>query len=484
MLSLTHGSSVEEHLVGSPEIRNRGYFFGWLTSSALLLGFFALGSGQPYLLPIFLTIGYSVVLFAFVRAIRIWRDIFNPLCLVLVIGFIRFSCPGFLLLSGVEPPAEIGLFFQLMRLSDGDWQWGHALALTGLLAVVLGWILVPGRWVNGKRLNFHLAGGVKYAALAGMIVGAAALLIFIRGNASLDVVMSGDFRGTTVREGTGNYLYLGYMLMASSVLLSAYLLTRNGKWISLVPVIVAALLYWVLGGRARAITPLASGLVLLWYVSREQRGWDRLAFKPVHTLLAPVSILCAVWVLHIGDLYRGGWGIRAFPESLSLSGLWGYITGSIFMELGQLHSLAGAFAIGPGVLAGLTFIGSLSWPLEKLLPVPGRSAGIFIVETLMGFDDDRRWGLNASLIGDAYLNFGLVGVAIVMVLFGMLLKLLYVKFREGILQSPVYALALLHGLQIFWASIDVWPQTLTVMAFTLFVILLGNTIFQVRSAEI
>jgi hypothetical protein len=472
-------ASIEGRLLWSHEVRDPGFFFCWFTSSAFLLGLFALWSEQSYLLPYFFAAGYTAALYAFVRAVRVWRDLFNPVCLVLAIGFVRFSCPGFLVLTGSETPGEIGLF-QQMRLSEQDWQWGHGLALTGLLAVVLGWILVPGRAVKNNWLNFHLAGAVKYAALASMVIGAAALFLFVRSNASLDVITSGEFRGTTIQVGTGKYFRLSHMLMAGSVLLSGYLLTRNRKWISLIPVVVSVLLFGVLGGRGRAVTPLAAGLLLLWYVSREQRGWKKFAFKPMYALLAPVSIFCTVWILYVGGLYRGGLGIRAFAESLSLSGLWQYVEWSIFTELGQLHSLAGAFAIGPGVLAGQTFIGNLSWPLEKFFPLPGRSSGVFIVETLVGFTGETKWGFHASLIGDAYLNFGLGGVGIVMVLFGISLKLLYVKFREGILQAPVYTLALLHGLQIFLASIEVWQQTLTVMVFMLFIILLSRTIFQLK----
>jgi hypothetical protein len=462
------------------EVRCRGYFLLWLTSSTFLFGLFIIWSEDLSLLPFFLTAGYATILIACVRTVHIWGDLFNPLCLILIIGFVRFSCPAFLLLSGAEPPEKVDRYFQLMRLSERDWQWGHALALAGVLAVVLGWILVPGRWGKGKHLNFYLAHSVKYAALAGMVVGAAALVLYVRGNTSLDVITSGEFRGMTIQVGTGKYFYLAYFLIAGSVLLSGYLLTRGYKWISLVPVIVSALLYWVLGGRSRAVTTLAASLLLLWYLGREQRGWQRLAFKAIHILLAPMSILGAVWVLHVGALYRGGLGISAFRESLSLSGLWHYVAGSIFTDLGQLHSLAAAFALGPGVLAGQTFIGNLTWPLEKFLPIPGRSAGIYITETLVGFVDDRRWGVHATLIGDAYLNFGLGGAGIVMVLFGISLKLLYVKFREGILQSAVYVLALLHGLLIFSISIEVWGQTLTVMAFTLFIFLLGRTIFQLK----
>jgi oligosaccharide repeat unit polymerase len=334
--------------------------------------------------------------------------------------------------------------------------------------------------ISGKRLNFHLARGGKYAALAGMMIGAAALVVFIKGNASLDVITTGEFRGTTIQVGTGKYFYLGYILLASSVLLCGYLLSRGYKWVSLAPVILAALLYWILGGRARAMTPLAAGLLLLWYRSREQKGWARLTLKPMYILLVPISILCVVWISYIGDLYRGGLGVRAFSDSVSLSELWRYLEWSIFMDFGQLHGLAGAFAVGPGVLAGETFIGSLTWPLPEFLPIPGKSSGIFVLETLLGFAGDEKWAVHPSLIGDAYLNFGVSGVGIVMVLFGLSLKFVYVKFREGTLQSAVYTLALMHSLQIFLTSIDMWQQTLIVITFALAVILLGKTIFQLK----
>lgn len=437
-------------------------------------------SEQTYLLPLFIVTGYTAVFFAFMRAVNIWRDLFNPLCLILLIGFVRFSCPGFLLLNGTEPSEGIGLFYQLMQLSDREWQWGHALALTGLLAVVLGWILVPGRRVDGKCLNFYLTDGAKYAAFAGMLVGFMALSVFLVSNASLEVLESGAFRETTIQVGTGKYFFMAYMMMAGSVLFSCYLIARGYKWLALVPVTITTVAYWTLGGRGRALTSVAAGLLLLWYIGRENKRWDRVTFRPKYALVVSVGILFVVWFLYVGALYRGGLGLRALPESLSLSGLWKYIEGSIFTDVGQLHSLAGAFAIGPGVLGGQTFIGALTWPLEKFLPIPGKSAGVFIVQTLVGFSDEGKWGVHASLIGDAYLNFGLAGVSIVMVVLGVLLKFVYVKFREGSLQSVVYVLALLYGLQIFLVSIEVWPQTLTVLTFTLLLMLLGKTIFQVR----
>jgi oligosaccharide repeat unit polymerase len=314
-----------------------------------------------------------------------------------------------------------------------------------------------------------------------MVVGFIALALFFLSNASLGAIASGAFRGTTIQEGTGPYFRLSYLLMAGSVLLCSYLLTKGNKWIALVPVAISMLLYWVLGGRGRALTSLAAGLLMMWYFNREQAGWPRLRFNLRYVVLGFAGLLFVVWVSFAGSLYRGGLGVQAFSEALSLSGLVDYLNNSIFIDIGQLHSLAGAVEIGPGVLGGQTFVGSLTWPLEKFFPIAARSAGVYIIETLVGFSgQEQKWGVNASLIGDAYLNFGVTGVAIVMSLFGALLKILYLKFRQGRLHAAIYALAVISALQAFVVSIEVWPQAMITLVFAFVVIFLGNTIFRLR----
>jgi hypothetical protein len=223
------------------------------------------------------------------------------------------------------------------------------------------------------------------------------------------------------------------------------------------------------------------GLILLWYSNRERQAWSKLTVRPIHFVIVPLLVLFTVLVFYVGSHYRGDPDQRALSAGLSIIGLWAYLKGAIYTELGQLHSLAGAVAIGPGVLGGHTFIGSLSWPLSAFLPIPGRSAGIFIIETLVGFADDRKWGVNATLIGDAYLNFGLLGVPLVMGIYGALLKTIYLKFRQGLLHSAIYALVTVYGMQMLWGSIEVWPQALTILCFAFAVIALGNSVFTLRA---
>ena len=465
----------------NPSLAN-GHLAIWLTCSAFLLGSITVGSGQPWLLPFFVALAYTAILITAISSVRTLRDSLNPLCLICAIAFVRHLLPGLFLLNGAEPPDEVRRFFDAMKLSEGDWRWGHALALWGLLAALVGWFLVQqSRVRNGPRkIDFHLVPGVKPAACVGMLLGFAALSVFLVSNASLDVITSGAFRGTTIQQGTGKYFFLAYLLISGSVLLSCYYLAGGQKAVALVPVASATLFYWILGGRNRAIVSLAAGLLLLWYHHRQRDGWPKVTMNYRYIFMAPAVMFSVLWVSYMGALYRGELGARAFSDGMSLQGITEYLQASIYTDLGQLHSLAGAIAIGPGILGGQTFFGALSWPLNAFIFIPGRSAGVFIVETLVGFaGEGDKWAVNASLIGDAYLNFGLWGVPAVMMLYGAILKTLYVKFRQGRLHAAIYVLVFICSLQMSWGSIEVWPQTLTILAFAWGIHFVGRNVLQI-----
>jgi len=476
-------AAVNESFSEITKIRTRGFVTVWITASALFVGLIAFSSGQSWFLSTFIPAAYLAIVLALIRTNQTWRDPFNPLCLVLVIGLVRFLIPGFLIINGAELEGEFKDLIDAMRLSDTDWQWANVLALVGMLSVVLGWLSIQIPPQPQKQLKFYVSESVKFASILGMAIGGFAIFAFIVMNASLGVIVSGGFRGTTIQVGTGKYFFLAYLLISGGILLSCYFLTHGRTRVSMVPLVITALFYWVLGGRNRAMTPIAGGLLLLWYYGREMKAWKKVTLTPKYIALAIVIPVCVVWLSYVGLLYRGesGPGLSAFSEALSISRFSQHVKQSVFSDLGQLQALAGAIAIGPGVLGGDTFIGALTWPLSKVVSLPGRSAGVFIVEELVGFGDDQpRWGFNASLIGDAYLNFGFGGVVVVTLLFGALIKLLYVKFRHGDLHCAIYTLAVLSAVQAFWVSIEVWPQALTVIGFAVSLFFLGSTIFQVK----
>ena len=226
MIRIAQGD-IDEPLFQVANVRSGGSWCVWTAALAFFVGLIAFWSEQSWLLTFFLPTAYLSILLAVIRTLHTWRDPFNPLCLVLTIGFVRFLLPGILLLIGTEPPEQVTLLFELMKLSDSDWMWGNALALLGMVATVLGWLLIQMRPRPLKRLKFSLPESVKYTSSAGMLVGGLALVAFVASNASLGVIMSGGFRGTTVQVGTGKYFFLAYLLIAGSVILSCCLLSAK-----------------------------------------------------------------------------------------------------------------------------------------------------------------------------------------------------------------------------------------------------------------
>src|SRR5438093_5770349 len=128
MLRLAPGG-IEDSFSEETKVRTRGFWCVWITAWAFFFGLITFWSGQSWFLSAFLPAAYLAIVVAFVRTIQAWRDPFNPLCLVLIIGLVRFLVPGFLILNGAEPEGEVMSLFQSMKLSDSDWEGANVLAL-------------------------------------------------------------------------------------------------------------------------------------------------------------------------------------------------------------------------------------------------------------------------------------------------------------------------------------------------------------------
>lgn len=446
-------------------------FILYLASLAVVLGFTIFSDiSLPLITGGFLLLAYTtLVLTTFVTS-QLWKDWLNPLSLLIFVGFIRFSIPGLLMLLGIEPNIAI---FQLMGLDRDVWFLGHILALMGLLGVVIGWFIpvnilkvVLCRTMAGTKRN--LSKSVYHVAILGMLFGLLSLFMFMGSNTSIgEAILTGSFRRTEIREGTGIYFYLSLVLIAGSVVSSSYLAIKGRPWwMVLLPTIVAGISFWFLGGRARSLTSLIAGLLLLWY----RQSNRKLSIKVIGIWAFLISALAIT--LFAGQLYRGGFGLAGMIEALRIQALFEYVQWAVWVDLGQLHPLAAAVSIGEGVLGGRTFW-ALLWPLSEVLNLPGKSSGVFIVQELVGFGE-RKWGFHSSLIGDAYMNFGLIGVFAVTIIFGTILKSLYWEFRRGTVNIALYVLAATYALRVFYESIDKWGETLVILTFAITIIKLGR----------
>lgn len=441
----------------------------------LLAGFFGISvlSGITWLIPVYFSLAYIILSLTLLSVTRGSRDWLNPLLLVLSAGFIRFSIPGLLASVDLDSAPEA---LAMMGLDREDWILGHALAVIGLLGVVIGWFLGCDLFATLLRrikvMNLSYSGGVPYAAILGMLVGFAALFMFVRSHASFgEAIYTGEMRGTEVQVGTGKYFHLSLMFIASSVVFSAYLDRKNSVWwITLLPTALTASCFFILGGRARTFVPVGAALLLLWY----RRDKLRVSLP----MVALTGVLLPVFAF-AGVVYRGV-GLGGVKQIFSMSTLAGYVQYAVWLDWGQLHALAGATAIGPGGLEGQTFL-TLLWPLSKFLNLPMRSAGTFLAETLFGFGE-RQWSYHAALIGDAYLNFGLNGVLVVTIIFGAIVKELYVRMRQGRMNKAIYALIIIYSIRIFFEGVEEFSEMLVVLIFAILVIKLGQ-IFNVGHRE-
>jgi oligosaccharide repeat unit polymerase len=420
---------------------------------------------------------YAIAPLALVQTIRTYRDALCPIILFALIGFIRFSIPALLMAAGAE--ADISLFRQ-MRLEENDWQKGHLLWVTTFCGLALGWTLGPWQARSDGKANLQVGLGAAAAAMLGLCIGLGALVLFVASNTSIvDAALTGGFRGTTVQEGTGKFFYLALLVIPSCLVLCNYLLGAGvPRWLALWPAFLVMAAYLVLGGRARAVTGLLGSLLILYYLRRIQGSSNRPRGLSVNVrgLLLMAFFL---WLFYAGRLYRGGAGVEAFSQSLSITAVWTDLQKAIFVDIGQLHSLAGSAKVGPGLLHGSTFVRALSWPISEFLEVKGKSTGIFIVQVLAGLGE-RRWGVHATLIGDAYVNLGVVGLAVVMPLLGLALKWLYVSFRNGSISGVMYALAVCYSTRIFFESIDKWGEFVAVICFASALLILGRSILNLR----
>jgi oligosaccharide repeat unit polymerase len=461
-------------------------FAVWSTSLSIALGLFVLAFKEVDFVTAFLTIGYGTLFAVLVRAIRSWRDLFSPITLILGASIFRYTVPH--LLYSREDLLALR-FVQSMGLTYQDFLLGHTLALTGMLGLAAGWLLVPGRVQRDQRPRSEPPRGTLVVASLGMGLGLVFFFLFVTGNVS-DVggtLTEGTFRQTEIQEGTGVARYLGLFLFSGSVLLSAYLLSRTGWpiWFALVPALIATLFYLSLGGRGRAMVPLLSALVLTPYV----RPWKSSHQRGAKALLAvAVLVPMLVGIAYLGGRYRGG-GLESVQSAFSKDAGQEYFETTFLVDVGHLHPLAAAVTLEPGALGGRKFIHALTWPLSAFVGYQGVSAGIYIVEQTTGpRDQDETFGLNPSLSGEAYLGFGLWAVPIITAIFGALIKMLYVRFRLGLLYAPIYGLAVIYAVQVFLGTIGVLDEALVVLVLSLLMIwtsrlLGGSTASSVHARE-
>lgn len=448
-------------------LRFPNLFIAWLVSVCLIFGF-AFLHGEAWAGRIFMPTAAIVVVIALVWAATSSTDWFNPLTLLLASVILRVGSPWLLMNLGPPPPG-----FSWISPAYEFWEQGVALAMFGTLAVVLGWFACSGRLRRSAATRMAslarrapLTKQVMVAAVLFTLAGLLFIGVFLLSSYSqpLEAVSSGIIRSAEGRAAdTSRYRVLGAdALVAGTSVLTAYLLIkkRARARFGLLPVAGASAVLTAFGGRVVALTPLAFGLIALWYRRRRSRMSLPHAFLAVGMVACFVMLYAPfVWA------YRFGGGLTGGVDALSASSLADYVSFSIWYEAGALHPFALASFFGPGVLEGQTFAGLGGFVTEVWLGLDAVRPGAWMVQELTR--SPEPWAIHSGLIVDLYMNVNVAAVLIGAFLFGVALRYVYSGFaahrREPIVVL-VYAIVTWWSFWIFYESITVFfPLLLTLL---------------------
>ena len=449
---------------------------------AVVFGITSFNDPTNSTMPLFFILSYSSIVLALRWSIKQYDDWFNLLALICVIGFIRFLAPAII---GQYDDPRIPLFSQ-MGIDSQDWLKAHMLGLIGLNGFLLGWMLTP-KFVNSvssylvRIISFeYRTKSLTQAASIGMATGVLFILIYVERNTASFVAAagSGEFRNLAIEtgaieEGSGYFFWAGMIAISASSILTALLL-RSGRGIltSLLPAIIVAATFWVLGGRFRALAPLIGAvLIILYHMGISAKGTRVMLISIVGVIIVLPYLLLA------GTLYRNGLGISAFRAAANIERLADYTSVAFVQETGQVYALAGAVRIGPGELEGKAFT-ALLWPISDFISLPGKNTGKFIIEELTG----RDFGIHPSIIGDIYLNYGLVHTPIIQIIIGFICRAFYINFRSNLLPLSIYCITAVNIVRVYFESVDKYKEVLVIFAFCIFIYKLAHYVLGAASA--
>ncbi|MDR7555339.1 MAG: hypothetical protein QN157_06990 [Armatimonadota bacterium] len=413
-----------------------------------------------------LLVGMAGINFAIATLIwRRTRDPLHPGLLVIALLMIRYWFP-YALVRWLHVEAPV-----LVLLGIGPEEFLRGLGLTAVAATSFLLILVgeltgrrnrakaPVRTEHELNLAFSMLGIPIWLAYW---LGAASLALFVVTNTGdlVGTALSGAFRGATIQEGSGIWFYTSLLMIAAVGMITwKGSVTHPLRLRSLTPAFWAAILFLVLGGRSRALTPVAIA-ILIWQMERQRWPAKRLKLPAAGPGFVSLLLLAtSAVVVFAGALYRGG-GIGA----LTSAGAWsayirelGYL---MVVDLGQLHGPAAAAAHESKVLGPGPILGALLWPISEFVDVGGRSPGVFLAMS-RGLVRERPWGFHAGIAGAGYLTLGIGGTVVLAAGLGFIAARAYEAAKTSIPVLP--SIVMWYVIRIFFEGIEKWGEMIVVV---------------------
>ncbi|MEM5861154.1 MAG: O-antigen polymerase [Candidatus Aenigmatarchaeota archaeon] len=411
----------------------------------------------------FIIINYVLISFIFKRLLTI--NLLSPLLLLLGIAFLRYGISGIPVLLGMNPPYTT--LFQFVKIDTQDWLNGLLLVFTGLYSVIVGWKVVidkapkqlfkykPEQWSTHYRVPVI----VKSILLIAMTIGLISLFVYTGKNvnwAIFEVILEGGIRKRVITEGTGVYFHLAHLAIVASVIIST-LMYCEGKSIirSLFPSIITFGVFFTLGGRIRAVTPIFASILAIYHLEGG-RGFRFLKMVSAKKIILGFLFLFVILTLFLAGVEYREEGINALNPRNLLVKIKDYISLIVWEDIGNLYAIALVTQHEPGILRGMSFIGVLG-PIAEWFGLRGMSGGVFVISQYFSFGE-KEWGTHTGLIGETFLNFGFLSIVLICFVFGLCLgwiekKLLHSVYHRDPWKSSFFSILTVYFLRIFFEKV-------------------------------
>jgi hypothetical protein len=212
--------------------------------------------------------------------------------------------------------------------------------------------------------------------------------------------------GAYAGEGIGYFYYPALLLMPSTALLCSYAIDRRAFYstaIAGIALLCTLIFFAPFGGRGRTLT--VAFIVLVAFLLRKRD----IALKGLISKKALLAWAAAAIALNLWAGLRSNWENKVDLDYLSvIRGLQGDLTRMQFQAY-IFHSFP-----FQGTFFGLHYLQSILGPFTKFTGI-GESNLISVLSLNFYYDTlgiiNRNSAISPSFIGEAYLNFGLVGIA-------------------------------------------------------------------------
>ena len=407
----------------------------------------------------------AFVAYYIVYGVKVSQSLVSAQAIIGVIWFFRFFLPNMFVENTYHP------VLQMVGMTDVG-QFQVATILTNAATLMA----LSSASLFGKLVKLDLRhtraswSKVSQVSMISFVVGLTSILLFLVINVGSlsEAVIEGSMRSMDVVRGSGYLWYVGLAVIPSSLLYAYSQYQRIGCFTPsmLIPVVIAFFVLSLLGGRVRALIPVAA----IGFLFMRVTGLDKPSLKSFFMMAS--GLFGVLIYMAIAMTYRAG-GINTVIE-LGVDEVITYAAWTIPGEIGQLHGPYLAIAYGEGNLIGQTYQ-ALLWPLSEILNLGPRNTGVIVRDLGIGEDVyERNWGFHPSLIGDALLNFGRWFIPVKFIILGCVMGWFQSKKRLSAIAIPTSILVTLGLARSFSESTDKISELYVYLAVLYFIYAFGN----------